>query len=277
MKSNRRTIAHFAIAIVMGAAAAPSFALFGGGGVSGIVYDPTNHAENLVTALKSTQSLVAQLNTLKEQVKMNKAQFGLVNGMADSAEMQELLGIASNSAQQLQRNLRGGQQAFGNIQNTFGASQYKNWNQFATNIAARKESGDKNAISLYDSAFSADEQIKKSYAANRAILDKMGQINGPTEGLQATVNAVSVLIDQNSALLYTLSSQAKNEGQKTAVEAKKAEQQEKSMAEYLDQSMRAYEADRGVILQGGTRSSGVGPAVPPSRSNSVGPAVAPRY
>lgn len=274
MKSNRLTLAHMAIAIVMGTAAVPSFALFGGGG-GGIVYDPQNHVQTTISAVKSAASLVVQQKLLFQQILANKTEFLIQNGLADTPELQNLIGTSVNSAQQLQRDLRGGQQAFNNLQNAFGASQYSNWNQFASNISVRKEAGDKQATMLLDSAFSADEQIKKSYAANRAILGKLNQIHGPTEGLQATVNAVSVLIDQNSALLYTLSSQAKNEGQKTAVEAKKTEQQEKSMAEYLDQSMRAYESDRGQILQGGTRASGVGPAVPPSRSSNVGPLTAP--
>ena len=52
-------------------AAPPAHALFGlGGGFGGIVYDPTNHAENLLTAARSLEQINNQIAQLQNEAQM---------------------------------------------------------------------------------------------------------------------------------------------------------------------------------------------------------------
>lgn len=251
MKSTRRKIMGLFVSAAISTAAAPAFALFGGGGR--IVYDPTNHVQNLKSAVEATAQTITQAKIFIETQLSNKKLFELADSIADTSEIRSLVGDVMRESQRLQGSLRQGQRAFNDLQNVFGASRFNNWNEFAADIGRRKEAGDKQAIALFDAASHADRQIKNAYEANRVLLQKMPYVSGPTEALQASVNASSIIIDQNSAMLYAMSTQNKNQAQKMAEDAKKEEQHEQSLADYFVKSNRALEADRAQIGGAGTR------------------------
>lgn len=241
MKSTRRNIISFAVAAALSTAAAPAFALFGGGG--GIVYDPTNFAQNYISAIEAVNQTATQGKIFIESQLANRKLFELSDSVANTSELQTLL----REAQGLGLALRRGQQSLNDLQRVFAASRFVNWNDFAASIGRRRESGDKQAVALFDAASHSDQQIKSAYEANRALLQKMPYVSGPTEALQASVNASSIIIDQNSAMLYAMSTQNRNQAEKIATDAKKEEQHEQSLSTYFSKSKSALEADRAQI------------------------------
>ncbi|MDD2609455.1 MAG: hypothetical protein PHX60_07110 [Giesbergeria sp.] len=248
--TTRRNIMCLVAATAISTAAAPAFALFGGGGR--IVYDPTNHVQNLKSAVEATTQTITQAKIFIETQLTNQKLFELADSIADTSEIRALVGDVFRESQRLQGSIRQSQRALNDLQNVFGASRFHNWNEFAADIGRRKEAGDKQATALFDAAAHADMQIRNALDANRALLQKMPYVSGPTEALQASVNASSIVIDQNSAMLYMMSTQNKNQAQKMAEEAKKEEQHEQSLADYFVESYRALEADRAQI-GGGAR------------------------
>lgn len=251
MKSTRRNIMSLAAAMAISVATTPAYALFGGGGR--IVYDPTNHVQNLKSAVEATAQTITQAKIFIETQLTNQKLFELADSIADTSEIRALVGDVFRESQRLQGSIRQSQRALNDLQNVFGASRFHNWNEFAADIGRRKEAGDKQATALFDAAAHADMQIRNALDANRALLQKMPYVSGPTEALQASVNASSIVIDQNSAMLYMMSTQNKNQAQKMAEEAKKEEQHEQSLADYFVESYRALEADRAQIGARGAR------------------------
>lgn len=245
MKSTRRNLMGLFTAVAISTAAAPAYALFGGGGR--IVYDPTNHVQNLKSAVEATTQTITQAKIFIQTHLTNQGLFQLADSIADTSEIRALVGDVMRESQRLQGAIRQSQHALNDLQNVFGASRFNNWNEFAADIGRRKEAGDKQAMALFDAAAHADRQIKNAFEANRALLQKMPYVSGPTEALQASVNASSIIIDQNSAMLYAMSTQNKNQAQKMAEDAKKEEQHEQSLADYFVESYRALEADRAQI------------------------------
>lgn len=211
-----------------------------------IVFDPTNHAENLVTAQQTTAAVGVLGRIFQEAVAINTGTNISFETFSKSFEMKQMLGILEVS-EQMQSALREGKKSFDNIKNVFGASPYKNWNDFASNIATRKASGDAQAMMLFDSAYAADQQIRKAHEANIKIMQNAKTIMGPTKALQANINAVSALIDQNQAMLFTMSAQAKSQAHEFSRQAQEREQQETSFKDYRDAAKRAYEADARLI------------------------------
>lgn len=246
MKSNRRHILALCAATALASAPiSPAFALFGLG--SGrIVYDPTNHVENIITAIKTTLSLI-------ENIKTNMDGQAIINTVAGSPELAEML-AGLEAANGLYAALKDSKKVMDNLQNVFGASPYENWEDFAANIAKRKELGDKQATMLYDAAYAADKQIRVAFSANRKIQDAASSVNGPTEAIQSVVNAVGVVIDQNSTMLYTLAAANKMHGQELEREATEREQLEKSKKKYFDKVRKAKEIDKAILNKAGIKT-----------------------
>src|SRR5690606_40783888 len=80
----------------------PAHALFGFGR---IVYDPTNHAENLLTAARTLEQINNQIQSLQNEAQM------LIN------QARNLASLPHSSLQQLQQNVQRTQQLLGQAQN----------------------------------------------------------------------------------------------------------------------------------------------------------------
>ena len=150
----------------------PAFPILGSGKV---VFDPANHVENIATALSTAAAASSLAKIFEEAIIINAGGINAFETFSNSVEMKQMIGILQ-ATDQMQLALREGKKSFDNIQNVFGASPYKDWSNFASNIAARKSSGDAQAIMLYDSAYAADQQIRKAFEANKKILI-LGSVN----------------------------------------------------------------------------------------------------
>jgi len=233
------------------AAALPTTAVF----AQRLVYDPLNHVENIITAVKTTASLITQTRQLEQDIRSNAASQPLFDSFAASAEMQELLGIIQ-AGQQLQGALRQSKTAIEDIQNVFGASPYGHWQEFASGIAERKDRGDEQATMLLDSAYAADQQVRQAYEANRKILLNLKSVSGPTQALQAAVNAVGTLIDQSSSMLYTMSAANKMHAQKVEDEALQRKNYDSYLDKYRRREKQAFERDAAIVRSLSNRHQG---------------------
>lgn len=242
MPAHRRNVLSVAAAIVV-AAAIPmqSHAALA-------VIDKANLTQNIQTAIHQVLSYIEMLEQVKQATKTNKNEFSLSATFGAGVEMEQFLGIMAEG-QQMLNSLRQGQRAFNDIQNVFGASKYDSWVNFAVNISERRKLGDQDAMKLFDSAYAANAQIKKAYEANQKILRNVRNISGPTEGLQAAVNSLGVVIDQNSAMLLAMSSNNQMEAQKIEKDAIAKEEAERQDVKYHDGIMGAINRDI-QILQG---------------------------
>jgi len=83
--------------------ATPAYAFFGGHGR--IVYDPTNHAENLLTAARTLEQINNQITSLQNEAQM------LIN------QARNLASLPYSSLQQLQQNVQQTQQLLAAAQN----------------------------------------------------------------------------------------------------------------------------------------------------------------
>ena len=100
----------FALALAMPMAmspiaAPPAHALFGIGGGPFIVYDPTNHAENLLTAARALEQINNQIAQLQNEAQM------LIN------QARNLANLPYSALQQIQQNVSRTQQLLAQAQN----------------------------------------------------------------------------------------------------------------------------------------------------------------
>lgn len=233
---NRRTFASLSVIATISAFTPPVFAW------GRIVYDPTNHIQNTIAAVKAAAQEINQLRQLAIDTKQSMTGFGLVQQLSNSPELASLAeGITA--AQDLHNAITEGRRTVEGLQNLFGASSFGNWQDFARSIAMRKQAGEKSAVQLMNAANAADKQIQQAYKAHKDVMSKMAGISGVTEAAQATANAVGVLIQQNQAMLMTMSAQAKDMSQERQVETLKNEAMENEVKRLSDSARDAYNRD----------------------------------
>ncbi|MBI1220783.1 MAG: P-type conjugative transfer protein TrbJ [Rhodobacteraceae bacterium] len=109
---NRRLFGHRLAATVLIASvtiasmpARPAYALFGFGGVGGIVFDPTNYAQNVLQAARALQQIDNQITGLQNQAQM------LIN------QARNLASLPYSSLQQLQSSIQRTQALLAQAQN----------------------------------------------------------------------------------------------------------------------------------------------------------------
>lgn len=244
MNTNRRSVFMASMAaIIVSMAPSTASAILGRGR---IVYDPANHVENIITAIKTTLSLI-------ENIKTNMNQQAILETFAASPEMKEMLEML-DSANSIYAALKDSKKVMENLANTFGASPYDNWQDFVANIEKRKEAGDKQAQMLYDSAFAADKQVRLAHVASKNIQAGVKGVKGPTEAVQAAVNAIGVVIDQNNNMLYAMSAANKMQGQELERQATEREQYEKTVKRYKESVKKANEYDQEQLKKAGLGS-----------------------
>lgn len=235
MNVNRRKLASIAMAAASVFAASPAFAWK-------TVYDPTNHIQNTIAAVKATAQEINQLRQIQIDIKQNLMNFPLIDQISKSEEL-KMITEGLGAANALHNALTEGRRTVENMQFIYGASSYLNWSDFATSIAMRKNAGEAAAVRLYDSANAAEKQIQKAYEAHKKVMEKMPTISGVTEATQATANSVGVLIQQNQAMLMTMSAQAKDLGEQRQKATLEQEALEKEIKRLGDEAEEAYRRD----------------------------------
>lgn len=202
----------------------PAHAFFGFGG---IVYDPTNHAENLLTAARSLEQIKHQIAQLQNEAQM------LIN------QARNLASLPYSSLQQLQQNVQRTQQLLGQAQNIAFDVQnidqmfqqdYGNLSLTATDaqMIVDARSRWENTVGGLQDAMRIQAGVVGNIDTNRTQMSELvGQSQGSTGALQATQAGNQLLALQSqqlSDLIAVISANGRADALSEAERATAAEQ-----------------------------------------------------
>ena len=205
--------------------ATPAHAFFGGFGR--IVYDPTNHAENLLTAARALEQINNQITSLQNEAQM------LIN------QARNLASLPYSSLQALQQNVQRTQQLLGQAQNIAFDVQnidqmfqqdYGNLSLTATDqqLIADARSRWENTVGGLQDAMRVQAGVVGNIDSNRAEMSALvGESQGATGALQATQAGNQLLALQSqqlSDLIAVISANGRAEALMEAERATAAEQ-----------------------------------------------------
>ncbi|MBU3031697.1 P-type conjugative transfer protein TrbJ [Paracoccus marinaquae] len=203
----------------------PAHAFFGGFGR--IVYDPTNHAENLLTAARTLEQINNQITSLQNEAQM------LIN------QARNLASLPYSSLQQLQQNVHRTQQLLGQAQNIAFDVQnidqmfqqdYGNLSLTATDqqLIADARSRWETTVGGLQDAMRVQAGVVGNIDSNRAEMSTLvGESQGATGALQATQAGNQLLALQSqqlSDLIAVISANGRAEALMEAERATAAEQ-----------------------------------------------------
>ena len=203
----------------------PAHAFFGGFGR--IVYDPTNHAENLLTAARTLEQINNQITSLQNEAQM------LIN------QARNLASLPYSSLQQLQQNVQRTQQLLGQAQNIAFDVQnidqmfqqdYGNLSLTATDqqLLADARSRWENTFGGLQDAMRVQAGVVGNIDSNRAEMSALvGESQGAIGALQATQAGNQLLALQSqqlSDLIAVISANGRAEALMEAERATAAEQ-----------------------------------------------------
>ena len=204
---------------------APAHAFFGGFGR--IVYDPTNHAENLLTAARTLEQINNQITSLQNEAQM------LIN------QARNLASLPYSSLQALQQNVQRTQQLLGQAQNIAFDVQnidqmfqqdYGNLSLTATDqqLIADARSRWENTVGGLQDAMRVQAGVVGNIDSNRAEMSALvGESQGATGALQATQAGNQLLALQSqqlSDLIAVISANGRADALMEAERATAAEQ-----------------------------------------------------
>lgn len=197
--------------------AAPAHAQFGG-----IVYDPTNYAQNLLSATRALQQINNQITSLQNEAT------GLIN------QARNLTGLPFSSLQQLQQSVQRTQQLLGeaqriayNVQNIDQAfrTTYGNASMSASDqqlVAGARERWQNTVGGLQD-AMRVQAGVVGNIDTNRTQMSALvGQSQGATGALQATQAGNQLLALQAQQLADLTAVVAANGRAQSLTEAERA-------------------------------------------------------
>ena len=203
----------------------PAHAFFGGFGR--IVYDPTNHAENLLTAARTLEQINNQITSLQNEAQM------LIN------QARNLASLPYSSLQQLQQNVQRTQQLLGQAQNIAFDVQnidqmfqqdYGNLSLTATDqqLIADARTRWENTVGGLQDAMRVQAGVVGNIDSNRAEMSALvGESQGATGALQATQAGNQLLALQSqqlSDLIAVISANGRADALMEAERATAAEQ-----------------------------------------------------
>ena len=203
----------------------PAHAFFGGFGR--IVYDPTNHAENLLTAARTLEQINNQITSLQNEAQM------LIN------QARNLASLPHSSLQALQQNVQRTQQLLGQAQNI--AFDVQNIDQMFqqdygklsltatdTQMIADARSRWENTVGGLQDAMRVQAGVVGNIDSNRTQMSELvGQSQGATGALQATQAGNQLLALQSqqlSDLIAVISANGRADALMEAERATAAEQ-----------------------------------------------------
>lgn len=203
----------------------PAHAFFGGFGR--IVYDPTNHAENLLTAARTLEQINNQITSLQNEAQMliNQARnltslpYSSLQALQQNvSRTQQLLGQAQNIAFDVQNIDQMFQQDYGNLSLT----------ETDTQMIADARSRWENTVGGLQDAMRVQAGVVGNIDSNRAEMAALvGESQGATGALQATQAGNQLLALQSqqlSDLIAVISANGRAEALTEAERATAAEQ-----------------------------------------------------
>ncbi|MGV0876488.1 P-type conjugative transfer protein TrbJ [Martelella sp. FLE1502] len=199
--------------------ASPAHAQFGFGR---IVYDPSNYAQNVLTAARTLEQINNQITSLQNEAQM------LIN------QARNLASLPYSSLQQIQQNVSRTQQLLAQAQNiAFDVqnidqafhSQYGNVSLSATDAQLVADARDRwqNTVGGLQDAMKVQAGVVGNIDSNRAEMATLvGQSQGATGALQATQAGNQILALQSQQLSDLIAMLAANGRSEALIEAERA-------------------------------------------------------
>mgnify|MGYP003700338349 CR=1 FL=1 len=187
-----------------------------------IVYDPSNYAQNVLTAARTLEQINNQITSLQNEAQM------LIN------QARNLASLPYSSLQQLQQNVRRTQQLLGQTQNiAFEVgqvdqafqSQYGNVSLSATDAQLVADARDRwqNTVGGLQDAMKVQTGVVGNIDANRAEMAALvGQSQNAVGALQATQAGNQILALQSQQLSDLIAMLAANGRSDALIEAERA-------------------------------------------------------
>jgi len=187
-----------------------------------IVYDPSNYAQNVLTAARTLEQINNQIQSLQNEAQM------LIN------QARNLASLPYSSLQQLQQNVSRTQQLLGQAQNiAFEVgqidqafqSQYGNVSLSATDAQLVSDARNRwqNTVGGLQDAMKVQAGVVGNIDANRAEMAALvGQSQGATGALQATQAGNQILALQSQQLSDLIAMLAANGRSEALIEAERA-------------------------------------------------------
>ena len=187
-----------------------------------IVYDPSNYAQNVLTAARTLEQINNQIQSLQNEAQM------LIN------QARNLASLPYSSLQQLQQNVSRTQQLLGQAQNiAFEVgqidqafqSQYGNVSLSATDAQLVSDARNRwqNTVGGLQDAMKVQAGVVGNIDANRAEMAALvGQSQGATGALQATQAGNEILALQSQQLSDLIAMLAANGRSEALIEAERA-------------------------------------------------------
>ncbi|WP_321363877.1 P-type conjugative transfer protein TrbJ [uncultured Celeribacter sp.] len=222
MKSRQSRARRFAAALMVAPVVAVPMILPQPALAAWIVYDPSNYAQNLLTAARTLEQINNQITSLQNEAQM------LIN------QARNLAGLPYSSLQQLQQNVERTKQLLGQAQNiAFNVGQidqafqtkYGNVSLSATEaqLVADARSRWQNTVGGLQDAMRVQAGAVGNIETNRAeMVELVGRSQGATGALQATQAGNQLLALQSQQLSDLIALMAANGRAEALTEAERA-------------------------------------------------------
>ncbi len=184
-----------------------------GGGMGNIVFDPSNYAENLRTAISTLHQESMQIDAAMRQVQMLEDS---IKNTANTVTGLDGIGTLGQSLQSLQSQWNidstlmsqlGGQQQFvSNVMAQYGAlGNTGSFTDYVQSLARASQLGQANATSLIDNYTNMTSELQKTMAQRAAIAAKNTGALGTNDAIQVTNASLDNLAEINQATLEGIS------------------------------------------------------------------------
>ena len=220
-------VAILAMTLTMPVVTPPAYALFGIGGGPLIVYDPQNHAENILSAARALEQINNQITSLQNEAQMLMNQARNLESLPYSAlqqlqqnvdETKQLLGEAQNIAFDVENIDQAFQQDYGEL--SLSATD----EQLLTDARARWETtvgGLQDAMRVQAGAVGHIEDNRRDMSA---LVDESQKAVGALQAAQVGNQLLALQSQQLSDLVAVMSANGRSEALLEAEQATAAEQ-----------------------------------------------------
>lgn len=222
-----------------------------GGGMGGIVFDPTNFAKNAITAAESVRAVQTAIRQLETQIEQYRTMGLQLKGMAEgnfapllTASREDILAIAN--AQRAYSHLG---RSIDEAKNIYARRMDEaklmgvNWDKYLQFEQERIAVNRDGAAARVEAEARALQRIESDYAFAREMSGKIPMTEGTHSAIQQSNAILNRLVTQNAEILRAL---AQANGQQKADEIVAAQQRAAAEAETR---RRLMEAQKKVTLE----------------------------
>lgn len=212
-----------------------------------IVFDPTNFAQNVITAAKAIQGEIYQDTNIVYQYQMEANQLKQATGINPTALMTQYNAITSditsmqsyvNNLQNLYGQLQSGQGWINKVQGLV-ASQGKTPQQFITDQATLASQGNQQAVNLFQSGNNIAQHQQQLMQRRQQLQDSITLNPTQQATAEATTHYLDIVTSQNNDLIQLQTQAAQQAAQKQAAAA----QQQNENSQILQQRLQAQQQE----------------------------------